>query len=516
MDETRTGAAAADQSAGEVSTADTGRAKSPQRTPDAQDVIRNINFNTEADPELNPASPAFNEMKYREYLSKCDVSDIKHRLDRILTQANDAAQAAAVEITGHGVIPQAIAEAAITSLRELTSIMQWAKDGQNRVLTPELRRLFETVDSTGEAVDWGAIFNGLKAGQDRIESLTPFLEAELPEIHKHQGYEDMQAEELKMFLGLDGETIIDPPDGGTVPEFIRKAIQRAQAAAYKAGLPTSKAKRAEIVEYPLDKVNSTIWNLLQEKEGSIKRLPLKVEKDGSKKQLTTFFSIDFKNLEETGLKITKKLLPFDKRVYIAISALYNAGNEIMTLTQIHYAMGNTERPAKSHLEKINNSITKMWNARVKIDNAEEATAYNYPRFLIREFSPLEIERVTAVVNGKMADSAIRVLREPQIMTFAKQRRQITTLTVKVLQSPISKTDANLIIDDYLIERIAAAKKGNKPSKILYTTLYEKTGITEKKQKQRAPEKIKTYLDHYKSCGLITGYKMLKDGIQIEY
>ena len=515
MAKTRPGAAAADQSAGKLSIEDTTSAKCPQRTPDAQDVIKNINFNTEADPELNPASPAFNEMKYREFLSKCDVSDIKHRLDRILTQANDAAQAAAVEITGHGVIPQAIAEAAISSLRELTSIMQWAKDGQNRVLTPELRRLFETVDSTGEAVDWGAIFDGLKAGQDRIEALTPFLEAELPEIHKHQGYEDMQAEELKMFLGLDGETIIDPPDGETVPEFIREAIQHAQAAAYKASLPASTAKRAKIIEYPVDKVNSTIWNLLQETTGRQIKFALKAEKDGSKKPLNIYYSIDFDQLEESGIKITKKLQPFDKRVYIAISALYNAGNNVITLTQIYFAMGNTGRPPKYTLQKIQDSITKMTAARVFVDNTEESQTYNYPRFKY-DGALLPLERATAVINGQLADAAIHIFREPPVMTFAKQRRQITSITVKVLQSPISKTDANLIIDDYLIERITAAKNRNKPSKILYETLYEKTGITEKKQRQRAPEKIKTYLDHYKSCGLISGYKMLKDGIQIEY
>jgi len=514
MDETRTGAAAADQSAREVSAADTGHAKQSQQQLDAQDVSKVIDFNTEPDPELDPASPAFNEMKYREYLSKCDVSDIKHRLDRIMTRANDAA-AAAAEITGHGIIPQAIAEEAITSLRELTSIMQWAREGQRKILTPELRRLFDIVDETGEAVDWSAIIDGLKAGQDRIDALTPFLEAELPEIHKHPGYEDMQAEELKIFLGLDGETILDAPDGEPIPEFIREAIQRAQAAAYKAGLPTSKAKRAEIIQYPVDKVNSTIWNLLQETTGRQVKFALKAEKDGSKKPLNIYYSIDFDQLEETGIKITKKLQPFDKRVYIAISALYNAGNNVITLTQIYFAMGNTGRPPKYTLQKIQDSITKMTLARVFVDNTEESQTYSYPRFKY-DGALLPLERASAVVNGQLADAAIHIFREPPVMTFAKQRRQITSITVKVLQSPISKTDANLMIDDYLIERITAAKNRNKPSKILYETLYEKTGITTKNQRTRAPEKIKTYLDHYKSCGLITGYKMLKDGIQIEY
>ena len=102
------------------------------------------------------------------------------------------------------------------------------------------------------------------------------------------------------------------------------------------------------------------------------------------------------------------------------------------------------------------------------------------------------------------------------MTFAKQRKQITTITVKVLQSPISKTDANLLIDDYLIERIGRAKRSGQSCKILYETLYEHAQITTKMQRTRAPEKIKTYLEHYKACGMIAGYKMLKDSIQLEF
>ena len=102
------------------------------------------------------------------------------------------------------------------------------------------------------------------------------------------------------------------------------------------------------------------------------------------------------------------------------------------------------------------------------------------------------------------------------MTFAKQRRQITTITVKALQSPISKTDANLLIDDYLIERIAQAKSGRQPKKILYSKIYEHAQITTKMQRSRAPEKIKTYLEHYKACGLIADYAILEDGIKVSF
>ena len=157
----------------------------------------------------------------------------------------------------------------------------------------------------------------------------------------------------------------------------------------------------------------------------------------------------------------------------------------------------------------------MKGADVFLDNIRETESYNYLRFKYQGYL-LPAEIVTATINGQLSESAIHLFREPPIVSFAKQREQITTITVKVLQSPISKTDANLLIDDYLIERIAQAKSGRQPKKILYDTLYEYAQITTPKQKQRAPDKIKTYLEHYKACGLIAAYKMKEDGITIEF
>ena len=157
----------------------------------------------------------------------------------------------------------------------------------------------------------------------------------------------------------------------------------------------------------------------------------------------------------------------------------------------------------------------MTTARIFFDNVKESEAYNYTRYRYNG-SLLPLEQAEAIVNGKLADAAIHIFREPPIMTFAKQRKQVTTITVKVLQSPISKTDANLMIDDYLIERISQARTGRQPKKIKYDTLYEHAQITTPKQRQRAPEKIKKYLDHYKACGLISAYKMKEDGITVEF
>ena len=295
---------------------------------------------------------------------------------------------------------------------------------------------------------------------------------------------------------------------------------------YKTGKAVkTTAKKAEKVEYPLDKINSGMWKLLE--TDSKKQLAFAVEKVGSKKEVSIVYSIDFDKLE--GIKITKKLTQFDKRVYIAASALWNAGNKVISLTQIHYAMGNTLRPSGKQLEKINESITKMTNAAIYVDNIEEIKSkYDYPK-VHYDGALLPIERMTATVNGKLSDAAIHLFREPPMMTFAKARGQVTTLEMKLLQSPINKTDSNLAIDDYLLERIsmsknAAGKEAHKPPNkrktviktILLETLYQQTGLNTRLQKSRAIPTIRKYLDHYMECGLIRTYEILDNKITFDF
>ena len=52
--------------------------------------------------------------------------------------------------------------------------------------------------------------------------------------------------------------------------------------------------------------------------------------------------------------------------------------------------------------------------------------------------------------------------------------------------------------------------------MLYATIYEKAGITQKKQKQRAPEKIRQLLAHYVACGHIASFKDTGDGVEISF
>lgn len=285
-------------------------------------------------------------------------------------------------------------------------------------------------------------------------------------------------------------------------------------------LPRIIANPTDLLTYPLDKPNSKIWNLLAaaDPNGQFTReIDTTNESDKKKgREAIIYYRINFDELE-TGLRITKTLTPYDKRVYIAVAALFNGGNDVISATQIHKMMGNSGQPTANQIKKINDSLTKMGAARIYLDNEKEVNLYKkYTRFKY-DAALLPFERISAYINNTLTESAIHLFREPPLITFARERKQIIDMPRQLLESPLNKTDPNLELDDYLMGRIGHMKspKSKAPRKMLFSTIYEQCNIKTKKQQQRAPEKIEKYLIHYKKCGWIAGYTMDKDGVTIQ-
>ena len=303
--------------------------------------------------------------------------------------------------------------------------------------------------------------------------------------------------------------------------LLRELLNSIELSYRKDRLPKSIFKKAQILEYPLDKINNKIWKLLEEDNNEVIKFAMESKIDKKKgKQVDCIYTINFDNLGD-DITITKKLMPFDKRVYISVSALFNAGNSIITLTQIYYAMGCIGKPGSNSIKRINESISKMMGAKIYVNNSNESKVYKYKNF-IYDGALLPAERISSIVNGQLSNASIHLFREPPIVSFAKQRNQITTISIEMLQSPISKTDNNLLIEDYLIERIAKAKNNNKSHRILFKTFYEHINLPgdssdqKKHTKQRLPKKVIIYLDYYVEHNYIKSYNIDNDGVTIRF
>lgn len=350
--------------------------------------------------------------------------------------------------------------------------------------------------------------------QREIEKLLPFLAAELEKAQANgEAPADFVPENLLEYISADGV-----PFDGPYKAIISTAMQAAKYTQKRV-----KAAPVKTLELTLDALNKELWKLPTGKHGRVKA-EINTSTRGKLKTATVVYSINFDSMEK-GLEISKQLTPYDKRVYIACNALVKAGNAVFSLTQIYRTMGNSKQPGVSDLEKINDSLTKMGSARIYVDNYGEAEAM--PGYLRFKYDGLLLpfNRVSAYVNGVLTENAIQILGKPgekleelPLFSFARMRNnQLTVISRELLESPIKKTDANLLIDDYLLTRIAHMKRdgGTVSNKILYKSIYENCDIATTKQRQRAPEKIKKYLDHYKKCSDgIKGYRKEPDGVTI--
>ncbi len=272
----------------------------------------------------------------------------------------------------------------------------------------------------------------------------------------------------------------------------------------------------EKIDYPTDRINNGVWTKLDNAEkDSGEKIRFGINNTKKTDGAFILYGINFDELEKQGnITISRNLTPFDKRVYIAVSAIYNQTGNIMSAGQIYAAMGNDGKPAASHIQKIQNSLTKMGAARIYMKSSEEVGEDMEAMNIVYKGPLLPFEQISVYINGGLSDSAIHVFREPPLMSFAKERHQVTTISRRLLSGPLNQSESNLTLEDYLIGRIATMKRNSIKRKLLYTEIYESCGIETKKQRERALDKITRLLTYYRTCGWIRGYRSEKNGIVI--
>lgn len=466
------------------------------------------------------------------------VEDAQRAADQIAIAAAKAAQDAAETVKQvQNEIAAAVAQNGYNFDVEQADLLNAVQALQDALLiaTQKLQQHFPPEQAE-------SIAKFIESRKNYISDLTPYLEKELEQLHKdNPETAAITLEDIASSFDLAGcfsesdlnqlyaEFEEDPAilDGDPVlkyMELVFGAVRRAKAK-YTAEqgktqkksstrLPIIKAKRLQEIRYPLDKVNGTLWAGVLER-GIRRELKAETDIDSRKgKQANIYILIDFDELD--GVKISRNLDSYDKRVFIAIANLKRQGLDYVTTAQVYRAMGGRGTPSRKDRDKILESVKFISMGRVFIDNSEEAKLYKkYDR--IKENFPLLATAIgEGYVNGMLVDDVIQIIEDPRLITFAENRGQIATVPIALLESPISMTAANLTLEDYLFTRIARMR--NTPAltrTILFTTIYERCGIKSKMQKSRLPEKLERILEHYKTEKWIKGYTITDRSIEVE-
>lgn len=248
-----------------------------------------------------------------------------------------------------------------------------------------------------------------------------------------------------------------------------------------------------------------------------------MERRGRKKQINTLASIDFEKLNgSVQIKSRRELTAYDREVHDAIITLYvDGGNEYITPQMIYQVMtGNPDAYLNpKQAEAISESITKCMYGRLVIDASEEAKAYGFDSFKY-DGNLISGERVTATLNGTVAE-CLRILRPPVLYEYANKKNQIGRFDIKLLNSPINKTEEIITLQGYLYRRILSMKGSSNLSKtIVYDTVYNQIEVTAasdgalRKKKSKVRDQVKKILDYWKQEDFIAGYVENKRGTTI--
>lgn len=261
---------------------------------------------------------------------------------------------------------------------------------------------------------------------------------------------------------------------------------------------------SEKINYAMDSMSTKgFWKAEKTTPGQLKM---------SFKEDTICTIIDF---DAIPVEFSRKLTSYDKQIYSAIDTLYmnnNAANKSVTLTAtaILKQAGITDKPSKTQIEKLIKSIRKMlFTAIIINDNSEKRLKWTN-QLLKGSY----IEGSNFEVQGGRAEAAIIIDQEPILFQFARLKEQITTVPRKLIaETQISKTDQNLSIMQYLIERIARMKNfPNNTRTILFDSLFKSCDIKIKQTRKKGD--ISKILQTFKSEEFIKDFAIDDRAINI--
>ncbi len=269
---------------------------------------------------------------------------------------------------------------------------------------------------------------------------------------------------------------------------------------------------------PIDKTNKLFFGLnppapKRDINGQLQFVPVSVGKNN--KPITVYYSYSVDNELLKKLGISNKFTQKDFTICSVINGFRESGNNVITLTQLHKALGNRTKPNSRQLEKLQENLTRLLSTTIMLDTKDIAEAYNIENYneFIGSLLPIQLIDEKKIINGQIVNSFIKILGEPPLITLAKNTKQITSISPKLLAVDITHNDMFYVIFNYLIREISHIKNPNyiRKNKILYSSIYDEVEIkgdkgNAAKQKNRAKTITYAILDNLVKEKFITSYK----------
>jgi len=209
----------------------------------------------------------------------------------------------------------------------------------------------------------------------------------------------------------------------------------------------------------------------------------------------------------------KGFTSLDKEVHDAVVSLYAAGNMVFSPAMVYRTMAGKADSSYVHPEKLGEitaSIYKCMSSIITIDAGEEAPVYGMEALYSQNL--IYAKAVTLKTKGWEV-SAFMLIDEPVLFRYAKMKRQVFSVPLRVLDTPPSKTNDVIVLQGYLLRIVESLRRpGTKVSDmVLYSSIYELLDekYAAKQKLLRIRARVKSILNYWIDIGYIGGYMEIK-------
>ena len=265
-----------------------------------------------------------------------------------------------------------------------------------------------------------------------------------------------------------------------------------------------------------------------------------LSKKGSKtvKAITTVSLLPDDNISLDAAKLTR----YDFSVLNAINSLgqYDEKGEFESnfvstgdIFRQMYGLPSNYTPTIRQEKNINDAIKHMSRISITLETQQDETHPYYPQLEKYEGHVLDVRTVTIRHPNGTRSKGYEILAEPIIHKYSRIINHFATISsdllaikeisdsneTKIEGSRVTLTDSNLVVRDYLLDRILTIKRSSDPAFsniVLFKDIYEIAFSCGKKRSRKSEKEIRDFvistLEFFKFKQFITKYETQgKDG-----
>ena len=404
-------------------------------------------------------------------------------------------------------------------------------------LTRHMDELDRNIEQLGEA---------LKARQDYLHRLEPFLRKELKRMHQeHPETEGVTLNTLLYSVGTEtvdeqelAELVAEFPDetepGLKYIRFIVDAIRRAQAALYSKR-KEKKPRRVRIDSlptrqlFPLDPVNYQLTEgLLSTGAAEPVNMFMKKKKLPGGKRVNAGQVQVFVTIDEDFVKYSQPLDDIDGSILRNIYTLVDAGEMVFNLSHI-WAMtaSDGKRLSPTKAQELIERIHRLMQTTVSIDCQAYAKAkgIDCPHIITGQILPGVYLDVNTNRHGEAIEANIKCVlpvEEFPLLAFSRATNEITAIPLQAAtvcgmnrDKTAALTNRRIIIREILLRRIFKEHKKPEDQVIKLSRIYEKVNANSKAEKKRARDDANNLLLEWLEQGTIYAFSFRETGRSVD-